>query len=84
MAVYDARAKKRERKELEWAKKASFVDEELCKRSALEMVPGASTYVPLIDYRSTTDGAKVAVGTTEGDLGVNLVVYGKPDPPTCW
>lgn len=47
------------------------------------MAAGASNSILVVDDRSIIDGAKVAVGTIEGDPSIDLVGYEKPDPPTC-
>lgn len=47
------------------------------------MAARASSFLSVVDDRSTYDGAEVAVGDTKGDLSVNLVTSGNPDPPSC-
>lgn len=76
-------AKKRARKELKWARKSSLVDEEIRQRRDLVMDAWASNSVLTIGDRSTTNGAEDVVGTTEGDLYVDLVGFEKSNPPTC-
>uniref|UniRef100_M1D9T7 Integrase core domain containing protein n=1 Tax=Solanum tuberosum TaxID=4113 RepID=M1D9T7_SOLTU len=93
--VDDARARKRERKQEEQARRASILDEELRQRSMLKAAAGASSSVPVRIDVSTTDGVVrvvdsttdgvvlVDAGTTEGDPSVDPIGYGKPDPPAC-
>ena len=78
----EARAKKRERKEIEWDIRASLVVNKLHQRRELEMDVGESGSLLLINEMSITDGAEVDVVTTESSLVDDPVGSVKPNPPT--
>ncbi len=48
-----------------------------------EIAIGASSYRPVSGERSSTDGADITVGTTEGGPSINVTGFGKLDPLTC-
>lgn len=79
----EACAIKRDRTELEWARRASFVDEEVRQRRTLEMAVEASSFIPASDKRSTTDDAEVAVRTTKSCPIDDLAGSEKSNPPVC-
>ena len=78
----DSCAKKKERTYVEAARRDSSVDEESCQIRKRKMVVGASSSISVIVERSTTNGAEIYVGTTEGDPSITIAGYGKPYLPT--
>ena len=79
----DASTRNKERTNLEAARRASLADEEACLIREREMVAGASSSTPVIGERSTTSGAEIELGTTEGDPSKTVTGSGKLDTPTC-
>lgn len=80
---YYGRSRKSVRTELERTRRASLADEEIHRQRAVEMDSGASSSISTTGERSTTDGAEMDVGTTEGDPSTAVAGYRKSDPPTC-
>uniref|UniRef100_M1DH42 Integrase core domain containing protein n=1 Tax=Solanum tuberosum TaxID=4113 RepID=M1DH42_SOLTU len=83
------KSRKREHQELEAARRASIIDEELRHQRAREIGVGAFSSMSTTDGAarvdvSTTKGAEtVDAGTTEGDPIVDLASFGKPNSPAC-
>lgn len=59
-----------------------MIDEETFHMRAREIASRASSFRSEAGKRSTTDGSKIIVGTTEGDPSTDVVGSGKPDHPT--
>ena len=72
----DALAKKKERTDLEVARRASMIDKETRQMRARELAPGTSSSKHEAIERSTTEGAEIDVGTTEGVPTTELRVTG--------
>ena len=79
----DAHARKKEQTDLEAARRASLIDEETRHMRAQEIFAGESSSIPETSERSTTDGAEIALGTTEGGPTTNVAGFENPDSPTC-
>ena len=89
----EAQARKKERREIEAAKRASLAEAEAHQIRASQIAAGASSSRTVETAGGTTDGAVVAEDITEGvqiaedtTEGVQLaedVGSGKPDPPAC-
>ena len=71
----EARPWKKERIDLEAARRASLIDEETRHMRACELVMGASSSRHEVVETTATEGAETAMGTTEGSGS------GKPKPP---
>ena len=57
--------RKKERKDLKDARRASVMDEEVRQMRARDIAVGPSSSMLLIDEMSTTNGVEIDVGTTE-------------------
>ena len=89
----EARARKKERREMEAARRASLAEAEAHQIRASQIAAGASSSRTVETEGGTTDGAVVAEDITEGfhidedtTEGVQIaedVGSGKPDPPAC-
>ena len=79
----EARAWKKERREMEAARRASLIEEEAHQMRASELVAGESRSRTLEIERGNTDSAVVDEDTTEGVQNVEDVGSGEPDHPTC-
>ena len=89
----EARARKKERREMEAARRASLAEVEAHQIRASQIAAGASSSRTVETAGGTTDGAVVAEDITEGvqitedtTEGVQIaedVGFGKPDPPAC-
>lgn len=79
----NAHVRKRERTDLEAARRASSVGEEAHKIRSRGMAAGASSSILVTGERTTTDGAEIDVGTAKGDPSIDVAGSGKLNPPTC-
>ena len=79
----EARARKKEHREMEATRRASLSEEEANRMRASELAAGASSSCTMEIAGGTTDGAVVAEDTTEGVQIVEDVGSGEPDPPSC-
>ena len=79
----EARARKKERHEMEVARRASLAEEEAHQIIAGELAAGASSSRTVEIAGGTADSAVVAEETTEGVQIAEDVGSGEPDPPTC-
>ena len=77
----EARAWKKERREIEAARRASLAEEEAHQMKASELAAGASSSRTMEIAGGTTDGAVVAEDTTKGVQIAEDVGFGEPDPP---
>ena len=78
----EARAQKKESRDIEAARRASLAEEEANRMRAFELVAGASSSRIVEIAGGTTDGAVVAEDTTEGIQIAEDVGSGEPDPPS--
>ena len=78
-----ARARKKERREMEAARRASLAEVEAHQIRASQLVAGASSSRTAEIAGVTTDGADFAEDTTEGVQIAEDVGSGEPDPPSC-
>ena len=78
-----ARARKKEYRDIEAARRASLVEEEAHRMRASELAAGASSSHTVEIAGGTTDGADVVEDTTEGVQIAEDVGSGEPDPPSC-
>ena len=79
----EARARKKERREMEAARRASLAEVEAHQIRASQIAAGASSSRTVDTVGGTTDGAFVAEDITEGVQIAEDVGSGKPDPPAC-
>ncbi|XP_069143519.1 uncharacterized protein [Solanum lycopersicum] len=79
----EARARKKERREMEAARRASLAEEEAHQIRASQLAAEASSSRTVEIAGGTTDGALVAEDTTEGVHIAEDVGSGQPDPPSC-
>ena len=79
----EARARKKERREMEAARRASLAEEEAHQMRASELAAGASISRTVEIAGGTTDSAVVAKDTTEGFQIAEDVGSGEPDTPAC-
>ena len=79
----EARARKKERREMEVARRVSLAEEEAHQMRASELAVGASSSRTVEIAGGTTDGAVVAEDTSEGVQIAEDVGSGEPDPPSC-
>ena len=79
----EARARKKERREMEAARRASLAEAEAHQIRASQIAAGASSSRTVETAGGTTDGAGVAEDTTEGVQIAEDVGSGEPDPPAC-
>ena len=79
----EVRARKKELRDIEAARRASLAEEEANRMRAFELVAGASSSRIVEIAGGTTDGAVVAEDTTEGVQIAEVVGSGEPDPPSC-
>ena len=77
------RARKKERREIEAARRASLAEEEAHQMRASELAAEASSSRTVEIAGGTTDGAVVAEDTTEGVQMVEDVGSGEPNPSSC-
>ena len=77
------RARKKERREMEAARRASLAEEEAHQFRVSQLVAGESSSLTIETVGGTTDGADVAEDTTEGVQIAEDVGSGEPDPPSC-
>ena len=77
------RARKKEHRDIEVARRASLAEKEAHRMRASELAAGASSSRTVEIEGGTTDGAVVAEDTTEGVQIVEDVGSGEPDPPSC-
>ncbi|XP_069150291.1 uncharacterized protein [Solanum lycopersicum] len=77
------RARKKERREMKAARRASIVEEEAHQIRASQLAAGASISRTEETAGGLTDGAGVAKDTTEGVQIAEDVGFGKLDPPSC-
>ena len=82
-AEYKARARKKERREMEAARRALLAEEEEHQMRAGELVAGAPSSRTEEIAGGTADSAVVAEDTTEGVQIAEDVGSGEPDPPAC-
>ena len=78
----EARDRKKERTDLEAARKASLIDEESRQIRPHELDASESSSRMDVFERITTEGADTAVGTIDG-VHIEGAGSGKPDPPAC-
>ena len=79
----EARARKKERREMEAARRASLAEEAAQQMRASELEAGASSSRTVDIAGITTDGAVVAEDTIEVVQIAEDVGSGEPDPPAC-
>ena len=79
----EARARKKERREIEATRRASLAEEEAHQMRASELAAGASSSRTVEIAGGNIDGAVVAEDTTEGVQIAEDVGSGEPDPPAC-
>ena len=79
----EARAQKKERCEMEDARRASLVEEEARQMRAGELAAGASSSRTVEIEGGTADSTVAAEDTTEGVKITEEVGSGEPDPPAC-
>ncbi|TMW82757.1 hypothetical protein EJD97_005030, partial [Solanum chilense] len=82
-AVDEVRVRKKERQEMEAARRVSLAEEEAHQMRASELPAGASSSHTVEIAGGTTDGAVVAEDTTECVKIAEDVGSGEPDPPAC-
>ena len=73
---------KKERREMEVARRAYLVEEEAYRMRASELAAGASSSRTVEIAGGTTDGTDVAEDTIEGVQIAEDVGSGEPDPPS--
>ena len=78
-----ARARKKERHEMEAARRASLAEEASHQMRAGELEAGVSSSRTVEIVGGTTDGVVVAEDTTEGVQIPEDVGSREPDPPSC-
>ena len=79
----EARARKKEHRELAVARRASLAEEEAHQMRASELAAGASSPRTVEIAGGTADSAVVVEDTTESVLIAEDVGSGEPDPPAC-
>ena len=79
----EARARKKERREMEAARRASLAEAEAHQIKASQIAAGASSSRTVETAGGTTEGAVVAEDITEGVQIAEDVGSGKLDPPAC-
>ena len=79
----EARAWKKERREMEATRRASIADEETCLIRAIESAAGASSSRNVETAGGTTNNAVADEDTIEGVQTTYVVGSGEPDPPAC-
>ena len=77
----EARARKKEHREMKVARRASLAEEEAHQMRASELAAGASSSRTVDIAGGTTDSAVVAEDTTKGVQIAEDVGFGEPDPP---
>ena len=79
----EARVWKKERREMEAARRASLVDEEACWMRYVELAAEASSSRNVEIAGGTADSVVNALDTTEGVQITDVVGSGESDPPSC-
>ena len=79
----EARARKKERREIEAAKRASLAEEETHQMREIELASGASSSRTVEIAGGTTDGAVVAEDTNEGVQIAKDMDSRESEPPAC-
>ena len=79
----EARARKKERRGMEGASRASLVEEKAHQMRASELAARASSSRTVEIAGGTNDGALVGDDTTEDVQITKVVGSGEPDPPAC-
>ena len=79
----EAGARKKERREMDVARRASLAEEKAHQMRASELAAGASSSRTVEIEGGNTDSAVVAEDTTEGVQIVEDVGSGELDPPAC-
>ena len=79
----EVRARKKERREMEAARRASLAEAEAQQIRASQIAAGASISRTVETAGGTIDGAGVAKDTTKGVQIAEDVGSGEPDPPAC-
>ena len=79
----EARARKKEHREMEAARRDSLAEDEANHMRASELAAGASRSRTVEIVGGTIDGAVVADDTIEGVQIAEDVGSGEPDPPSC-
>ena len=79
----EARARKKERREMEAARRASLAEAEAHQIRASQIAAGVSSSRTVETAGGTTEGAVVAEDITEGVQIAEGVGSRKPDPPAC-
>ena len=77
------RRMRRERREMEAARRASLAEEEARQMRAEELAVGASSSRTVEIVEGTADSVVDAEDTTEGVQITEVVGSGEPDPPVC-
>ena len=77
---YEARAQKKERREIEAARRDSLADEEVCRIRVVESAAGASSSRNMEIAGGTTNSVVDAVDTTEGVQITEVAGSGEPNP----
>ena len=79
----EARARKKERREMEAARRASLAEVEAHQMRSGELTGGASSSRTVEIAGGTADSVVVTEDTTEGVQITKVVGSRKPDPPAC-
>ena len=79
----ESRARKKERREIEAARRASFVDEEARRIRAVESAAGDYSSRDVETGGGTNDSVVAYEKTTKGVQSTEVVDSGEPKPPTC-
>ena len=79
----EARARKKECREMEAAMRASLAEEEAHQMRAGKLAAGSSSSRTVEIAGGTADSVVVAEDTTEGVPITEEVGWGEPDPPSC-
>ena len=79
----EARAQKKERREIEVARRASLADEEARQSRAVELASGASSSRNMEIAGGTADSVVYAEDNTEGVQITEVVGSGETDPLAC-
>lgn len=79
----EALSRKKERTDLEVARRTSIIDEETRQMRSREFAGGASSSSLEVVERITTEGAENVVGTTEDAETTEVVGYEKLNPLAC-
>ena len=79
----ESRARKKERHEIEAARRVSLADEEAYRIRAVELAAWESNSRNVEIARGNADSVVASEDTTEGVQATELVGSGEPNPPAC-